>query len=424
MTKTGVADMPLQIRRGSRPAGRPALLVAGLTAALTGVPAAASAHAASAHVRAAARGGSAILGWGSNFFGQLGNGTTADSSKPVFALVGTRSRYTTVRTGQTSLALTTAGRVYTWGDNESGQFGDGTTHSRSRPVLASWLKGMKVTALRGGALFTLALTSSGKVLAWGDNLFGELGDGSTTDRLSPVKVKIPKSVSITAISLGYDTGLALTKSGRVLSWGGNTTGQLGDGSTKERDTPGYVKLPAHTKVTSIAAGLGTGYAVTSSGRLLAWGLNAAGQLGDGTAKDRLKPVQVRLPHGVKVASATAGVAHALALTTDRRVLAWGVNTYGQLGNGSHDGKHVPVFVKLPKGTKVRAVASGAECSMALTATGRILAWGRNNVGQLGNGSTTDSAIPVRMHLPSGFTPTAIGAGWESQTGLAIGNGNN
>jgi len=160
-------------------------------------------------------------------------------------------------------------------------------------------------------------------------------------------------------------------------------------------------------------------------RSLAWGANFAGQLGDGTTKFKQAPVRVRLPKGVKVVAATAAGASTLALSTGGRVLAWGANGFGQLGDGSTTSRSVPGWVKLPKGTtRIRAVAASVEDGMALTAAGRILAWGRNDFGQLGDGSTTDSATPVRVHLPFGFTPTAIGAGPNAASGLAIGNQNN
>jgi len=207
----------------------------------------------------------------------------------------------------------------------------------------------------------------------------------------------------------------------VLSWGGNGAGQLGNDTSRARHVPGYVKLPVHTKITSIAAGQETGYAVTSAGRLLAWGLNAAGELGDGTTKIRKTPVQVKLPKGVKVAAAAAGFMHALALTAGGRVLAWGYNAFGQLGNGATTDRHRPVWVKFPAATRVRALIADRYFSMALTTGHRILTWGLNDLGQLGNGSNTNSATPVRVHLPAGFTPTAIGAGWDTHTGLAIGH---
>jgi alpha-tubulin suppressor-like RCC1 family protein len=421
--------MPLLDTRQRRPAGhrRPVgLLAAGLCALLAAIPAAASAHARPAASVAAAKGGDAVAAWGRNFFGQLGNGTTTDASKPVYVQFPAPARFTTVRTGVTSVALTTTGRVYGWANNTYGQIGDGSTVSPLEPVRATALNDMKVTALRGGSSFTLALTSGGKVLAWGRNGDGELGNGTTTGSPDPVRVKIPKGVTVTAIAAGFASALALTKSGRVLAWGLNDAGQLGDGTAKERHTPGYVRLPAHTKITSIAAGDQAGYAVASTGRLLSWGINMTGGLGDGTTKKRLKPVQVHLPKGVKVVAATAGTLHALALTTTGRVLAWGFDPFGQIGNAPASAPatnfRLPRWVRLPNGAKARALAAGADFAVALTTGGRIFAWGRNKFGQLGNGTTTSSTTtPVRVQLPPSFKPTGIGAGWEAETALAIGN---
>src|SRR6185312_9548556 len=103
---------------------------------------------------------------------------------------------------------------------------------------------------RGGGQFTVVLTSAGRVLAWGSNAFGQLGDGTTASRHAPVRVRIPAGVTVTAISAGYNSALALTKSGRVLAWGGNVSGQLGNGTTKRRLKPFYVSLPAHAKIAS------------------------------------------------------------------------------------------------------------------------------------------------------------------------------
>jgi alpha-tubulin suppressor-like RCC1 family protein len=421
---------PPAARHRSRRRALPRVLTAGLAVAVAAVVTPATGTTASAAVPRTPFGtGPApwgvvplnIIGWGDNSLGELGNGTTTSTSAPVLADVPPHEIFASVRTVQTSVALTATGRVYGWGNNTFGQIGDGTNEPRLKPVRTSLPSGVKVTAIRESGLFTLALTSTGKVLAWGGNRTGGLGDGTVTDSLTPVRVKIPKGVTIKAISASDHSALALTRSGRVLAWGENAEGQLGDGTTRNRHVPGYVKLPGHTKITSIAAGMQTGYAVTSAGRLLAWGLNSAGQLGDGTTRNRKTPVQVRLPRGVKVTSATAGQLHALALTAGGRVLAWGRNLHGQLGTGSTAGRHVPAWVKLPRGTTVRALAAGREFSVALTAAGRILAWGQDNLGQLGNGSITDRVTrPVRVHLPTGFTPIGIGAGWASDSTLATG----
>jgi alpha-tubulin suppressor-like RCC1 family protein len=155
--------------------------------------------------------------------------------------------------------------------------------------------------------------------------------------------------------------------------------------------------------------------------MLAWGLNEDGELGDGTTRIRETPVPVRLPRGVKVVAATAGLFHVLALTRAGQILAWGYNTDGQLGNGSTTDRHVPIRVRLPNGTKkITALTAGRYFSMALTAGHRILAWGLNDEGQLGDGSTMDRLRPVRATNADGFAATAIGAGFNSATALAIG----
>lgn len=360
-----------------------------------------------------------ILAWGSNAYGELGNGTTTDSSTPApVQHLPSGAKYTTVRCLLFSLAVTTSGQVYAWGYNGSGELGDGTTTNRLTPVPVKLPTGVKVTAVRAGGVFALGLTSTGKVYAWGSNAAGELGNGTTKTRLKPVPVTLPKGVTVKAISAGFENGLALTSTGRVLAWGAGAAGQLGDGSTKRRLVPGYVRLPAHTTATSIAAGSLMDFAATSAGKLLAWGSNSYG-LGDGTTKQRNTPVPVKLPKGVKVVAATAGLQHVLALTTGGRVLAWGLNMSGQLGDGTTTNRLVPVFAKLPAGTKVRQLAAGKYYSMALTAKGKILAWGNGSTGDLGDGSTADSQTPVAVDLPTGWIATAIGAGYGTSTGLAV-----
>ncbi len=360
-----------------------------------------------------------ILAWGSNAYGELGNGTTTDSSTPApVQHLPSGAKYTTVRCLLFSLAVTTSGQVYAWGYNGSGELGDGTTTNRLTPVPVKLPTGVKVTAVRAGGVFALGLTSTGKVYAWGSNAAGELGNGTTKTRLKPVPVTLPKGVTVKAISAGFENGLALTSTGRVLAWGAGAAGQLGDGSTKRRLVPDYVRLPAHTTATSIAAGSLMDFAATSAGKLLAWGSNSYG-LGDGTTKQRNTPVPVKLPKGVKVVAATAGLQHVLALTTGGRVLAWGLNMSGQLGDGTTTNRLVPVFAKLPAGTKVRQLAAGKYYSMALTAKGKILAWGNGSTGDLGDGSTADSQTPVAVDLPTGWIATAIGAGYGTSTGLAV-----
>jgi alpha-tubulin suppressor-like RCC1 family protein len=389
-----------------------------ILAALAVIPAGPAASAVTAP--AAPKTVPAIVAWGDNDQGEFGDGTTTSSSTPVQVSLPASQRFSTLRSGRSGLAVSASGRLYAWGSNASGQLGDGTTTDRLTPERIRLPAGVKVKTARQGGEFTLALTTGGKLLAWGYNGDGALGTGSTANHHKPVWVKLPAGVKITAISAGYNSSLALTSTGRVLSWGANADGQLGDGTSSQRTVPGYVRLPRQAKITSIAAGNETGFAVTSAGRLEAWGLNTYGGLGDGTTTTRKTPVFVHLPPGVKVVAAAAGIYHALALTRGHKVLAWGFNTEGQLGTGSTANHHKPVWVKLPPGTKATALTAGEFFSMVLTAGQHILAWGQNNRGELGDGTTTDRHLPVRVHLPHGFTPTLIGAGFGSQSPLAGG----
>src|SRR6266568_3059709 len=153
--------------------------------------------------------------------------------------------------------------------------------------------------------------------------------------------------------------------------------------------------------TASAADHGAGRAAAAGGSLRAWGLNTFGQLGDGTTTNSDTPVKVKLPQGTRVASMRAGCDHSLALTTTGHVLAWGYNSDGELGDGTTTNSDTPVKVKLPTGTKIKAIRAGCFHSLALTTTGHVLAWGYNGQGDLGDGTTTSSDSPVKVKLPRG-----------------------
>lgn len=246
-----------------------------------------------------------------------------------------------------------------WGYNTDGQLGNGGTGSSDVPVNVSLPAGTTVTAVAAGALHSLAVTSAGGVLAWGYNADGELGNGGTTNSDMPVVVKLPKGTKVTAVAAGGYYSLALTSSGGVLAWGYNADGELGNGGKTNSDVPVKVKLPAGTKITAIAAGsslegvggatFGPGHslAVTSTGGVLAWGYNTDGELGNGTKTPSDVPVRVKLPPGRKVTAIAAGELNSLAVTSSGAVLAWGGNNFGQLGDGSYQGSDLPVKVNLP-----------------------------------------------------------------------------
>jgi alpha-tubulin suppressor-like RCC1 family protein len=332
-----------------------------------------------------------------------------------------------------SLAVTSTGSVLAWGNNGVGQLGNGSTTDSTLPVPVSLPTGTTVTAVAGGGWHSLARTSTGSLLAWGWNGNGVLGNGTTTSSSLPVSVSLPVGTTITAVAAGYGHSLALTSTGTLLAWGSNGHGQLGNGTTTDSSTPVAVTLPVGTTITKVAAGATHSLAVTSTGAVLAWGWNGLGQLGNGTTTDSPLPTPVGLALGTTISGVAAGYGHSLAVTSAGGVLAWGYNGYGQLGNGTTTDSSVPVSVSLPPG--VSTISAGAYHSFALTSTHNALAWGHNGYGQLGNGSTTNSSTPVLASTPPGIivlvagsyhslvvTSTNSGLGWGANESGEMGNG--
>jgi alpha-tubulin suppressor-like RCC1 family protein len=365
-----------------------------------------------------------VWAWGDNSFGGLGSGSTADfKDSPVKVKVPAGDKVTSVRAGcDGGVALLASGTVLAWGYNAQGEVGDGTSTRRPTPVRVHLPPGTTVTQVRAGCQHSVALTKSGRVLAWGENEHGQVGDGTTKNRHLPTAVKLPGGTTVTAISAGCDQNLALTKSGQVLAWGANSFGQLGDGTAKDRSKPVTVKLPAGAKATIIAAGCDFSLALTSQG-LYGWGDNSAGQLGNGTTTSTKKPVLISMLFrgtgpGV-ITGLFAGCLHTIALFSKGGVLAWGDNTYGELGNGSTTSSDKPVAVSIPPGDKIKTLSANCFGGLALTSTGQVLSWGDNVEGQVGDGTTTPRDSPVLVALPAGLDATGIGAGPAGLHSFAI-----
>ncbi|MCL2787624.1 MAG: Ig-like domain-containing protein [Micrococcales bacterium] len=344
-----------------------------------------------------------VWAWGSNNGGQLGNGTTTNSSRPVRvqAAAGELPMFTAIAEGaEAGHALDEKGNVWAWGDNGFGQFGNGTYNPSLWPVKVQAATGTlpAFTAIAPGYDAMYALDENGNVWAWGNNNIGQLGNGITAGvSLRPVRVQAAVGALpvFAAIAAGDRTAYALDVDGIVWAWGDNRLGQYGDGTTNWSRDPVRVQaagggtLPVFT---SIDGEQGTGYALDVDGNVWAWGYNKYGQLGDGTTTNSSRPVQVQAASGtLPVFTAIAAGQYAgYALDVDGNVWAWGNNEYGMLGNGSYATSSRPVRVQAAVGETLpvfTAIAAGWQAGYALDETGGVWAWGRNFEGQLGNDTT-------------------------------------
>lgn len=329
-----------------------------------------------------------VVCWGSNRGGQLGNGTTADSFAPV-EVNDLRSGVSAVGAGAShSCAITAAGGVVCWGDNWNGQLGNGSNAGSSTPVNVIDL-GSGVSAIAAGWSHTCAITGAGGVVCWGSNWSGQLGDGTKVDSAAPRQV-IGLSSEVGAISAGTSHTCALTVAGGVSCWGGNAEGQLGNGTTTDSLTPTDV-IGLSSGVVAISAGGWHTCALTSAGGVKCWGYNGDGRLGNGNPISSPTPVDVRdLRSGVVAVS--AGGYHTCALTGTGGVKCWGGNTEGQLGNGTTSGSMPADVIGLSTG--VSAISAGFSHTCALTAAGGVECWGITLGWLLGNGGTSYYTRPV------------------------------
>ncbi|WP_402842945.1 SpaA isopeptide-forming pilin-related protein [Microbacterium sp. GXS0129] len=308
-----------------------------------------------------------------------------------------------------TVALGSDGVVYAWGDNAAGQLGDGTTTSHSTPAPVSTPAGVSFTDIAAGEAHVLALTSDGQIYSWGSNSSGQLGIGSTTSSSLPVLVPTPAGVTFTQVSARGGSSYALTADGRAYGWG---VGYLGTGSWQDSLVPVPLQMPAGVTFARIEAGSRGGAALTTDGEVYTWGINFFGQVGDGTNVDRYAPVRAHLPAGVTATSIAANGA-VLVLGSDGNVYAWGNNTQGQLGDGSTVNRNSPVLVSVPAGVTFTSIGLAGGTAYALTADGIAYSWGSNSSGQLGNGTATNQAyttVPGPVQMPTGVTFTTIGGG--------------
>ena len=356
--------------------------------------------------------------WGSNWAGQLGSNTAeVENSVPVGVTGISDATAITAGGGDFgvggySCALHQNGTISCWGNNVNGQLGDGTNDHSSVPVKVQGID--DATAVSPGGAYSCALYNDGDISCWGANGLGQLGDGTggTLHDYSLEPVKVVGINDATAITTSWFYACALRQTGTISCWG-NGPGQLGYSTGgNERDVSLVpVKVQGIDDATAVSASWTHSCALHQNGTISCWGINLTAQLDDNEELMSLVPVKVQ---GIEDATAiSTGWTHSCALHQTGSISCWGENSDGQLGDGTNDHSSVPVKVQGIE--DAIAVSAGNEYSCALNNDGSISCWGDNYYGQLGNGTEDDSSVPVAVEGIS--DATAISTGWAHSCAL-------
>ncbi|MGD9663104.1 MAG: hypothetical protein AB7U63_17750, partial [Porticoccaceae bacterium] len=352
--------------------------------------------------------GNGLFVWGNNYSGNLGTGNgwkhlvpgpvNTDTDWAVLGSVPGNSSATH------ALAIKTDGTLWAWGNNASGQLGNGTTNAENTPVQVGGDDDWQ--SVTGGYAHTVAIRKDGTLWAWGRNYDGELGigtSGSGTDEYAPIQVG--SDTDWLVVSAGFGHTLALKKNGTLWGWGKNTNYQLGDGTTVTSTVP--KQIGSDTDWQTVSAGGEFGLAIKKNGdqqTLWTWGDNLYSQLGDGTQVDQHVPTQLGIDTDWERIS--GGSYYSLASKKDSTSYGWGNNGYRQIKYTSTNPYKTPVALDEPSGWY--SLAPGNSHSLGIKNNGELWAWGNGGDGQIGN----DSVYPYiyLYHVQPGTTWSAITAG--------------
>ncbi|GAB3418333.1 hypothetical protein GCM10027516_12970 [Niabella aquatica] len=288
------------------------------------------------------------------------------------------------------------------GRNYKGSLGNGTPSDNALYGLQEIVPGTQWRSVVGTFSYTIAIQSNGTLWTWGDNLFGQLGNGSTTG--STIPVQVGTDTDWKSIAVGYNHSLALKENGTLWAWGQGGDGQLGNSSASSSNRP--VQVGTDTDWESIT---GCGYssmALKKNGTLWAWGSNQYGQLGNGTTSRSNRPVQVGTATDWQ--SVVGAGSYCIAIKSDGTLWSWGSNEYGQLGLGTTTNSRVPVQVG--SATNWRSIAASYNQVLAIQSNGTLWSWGSNEYGQLGLGTTVNSLVPAQVGTATNWTSIATGFG--------------
>jgi alpha-tubulin suppressor-like RCC1 family protein len=327
--------------------------------------------------------------WGLNDYGQLGDGTTLNRNVP--KQIGSDNDWAIISAGFAhTVAIKNNGSLWAWGWNGNGQLGNGTNIDKLIPTqigtATNWAK------ISSGYRHTLALKTDSSLWAFGINVSGELGDGTQIDKNIPVAIGTTKYKSISAG--GYHS-LAIKFDGTLWAWGSNVIGQIGDSTKTDKRSPTVIGISNNWNI--ISASSAQSYAIKSDGSLWSWGQNLNGELGNGTNFDTITPIRIDNNNNwLNIASSNG---FAIATKTDSSLWSWGWNSKGQLGDGSTTPSNIPKRIGSSTNWKILSPSFGSH-TVALKNDGLLWSWGNNASGQLGNGGNSDVYLPISLTCPT------------------------
>ncbi|MCX6147206.1 MAG: carboxypeptidase regulatory-like domain-containing protein [Candidatus Kapabacteria bacterium] len=327
-----------------------------------------------------------LWGWGSNIYGEIGDGTNNERDTPIQN--GKATNWKVIASGNShhNLSVKTDSSLWAWGQNDYGQLGDSSTLDRNRPTRIGLGKDWKTVAV--GYDHSLALKVDGSLWGWGRNDYGQLGDNTNIDKIAPIQIGTDKEWKI--IMCGDFFSFGIKNDGTLWAWGVNQSGELGDGSKTDKNVPTQIGTDKDWK--NISSGYGCTLALKTDGSLWSWGWNLYGQLGDGTNDD--KNIPTHIGSGTDWKDIYANAYHSMALKSDGSLWTWGYNSSGQLGNGTKVDKNTPTHIGTD--TDWNFISGGLDHTTALKSDGTMWAWGYNADGELGDGTTVDKSSPIQI----------------------------
>lgn len=359
--------------------------------------------------------GGLVQCWGDNSSAQFGDGNKTSVAFPVDP-AGLTTDYKQVVAGYShSCGLSAGGAVRCWGYNEYGALGDGTNINRETASTVVSLAAPAKT-LVSGYNHMCALLDTGAVQCWGRNDFGQLGDGTVAGKNIPVTTV---ASGVQSIAGGHHHVCVVLDTGAAQCWGYNNRGQLGDNSLVNKTVPTNVSGLTAGTVQAIATGGFHSCAVMVAGTLMCWGLNTSGQIGDGTAVNKSVPTSVT-GLASTVTQVAAGGLHTCGLLSDGTFQCWGANASGQIGDGTFSNRLVPTTVSGVTATAIRSIAMADQSTCVLTLAGAVQCWGNNYYATLANGNYTNTALPTSaLGLSIGVQALSCGI---SHCGAVLTNG--